>query len=525
MRVILAALIAVLLSGHAFAEFGWPQMRERWSKHDERGYERFVATLADADCHTVRDCLGPAHNPLAAGDPPGLVFSADCADLVYMLRAYYAWKHGLPFSFLTQIEARQGMGEGDLKTTVYGNRPVARFDVVEGTDIRQVLDLIRNTVSTATFRIDPRIEQPVAQDFYSPAITRAALRPGSAIYNGDGHVVIVSKIDNAGRIHFIDAHPDMSITRGVYSGQYQRGEPAIGAGFHAWRPFAQEKGVYAYAANAQIAGYSLEQYFGLEATNTDWTKADYSDSGRNADFVEFTRRRLAKGRLRYDVIEEARLGFARLCDDIQDRQRFVDDALAQGLQRTPRPGTLEGATPADRSTWLVYSTPGRDRRLRAHVAQLGADLTRYIAMVVGKTGEAIYRGKSLRSDLQLTFDRADAECRLGYTNTDGSAVTLTLKQVLARLPHLSFDPYHCAERRWGASGPELERCDEDGLKARWYQAEAPLRQLKPIPGISPGATLDVLLALPPPSELQPPSFEAIFSTAPGAQPHKRRKRH
>lgn len=524
MRLVGAALYAVMFLGVAAAGFGWPAMRDQWSRKDERGYERFIAALADADCHTVRDCLGPAHNPLAGEDPPGLAFSADCADLVYMLRAYYAWKHGLPFSFLTGIESRQAMGEGDLKITAFGNRPVARFDVRPGADIRQVLDVIRNTVSTATFRIDPRIERPVAQDFYSPAVTRAALRPGSAIYNGDGHVVIVSKIDKAGRIHFIDAHPDMSITRGVFSGQFQRGDPAIGAGFHAWRPFEIVNGAYVHAANAEIASFSLEQYFG-PGGGTDWTQADFTDGGRNADFVEFTRRRLAKGKLRYDIMEEAELGFARLCDDVQDRQRFVDDALGQGLQRKTRPGTLEGATDEERAIWLVYSTPGRDRRLRAHVAHLASDLGRFIAMRAAGTGQTNYHGKALRADLQATYDRAATACALGYRNTDGAWVPLTLKHVLARLPHLSFDPYHCPERRWGADGQELARCDEDGLKARWYRAEALLRQLKPPPGIPHNPTLDELAAVPQSPELQPPSFEAIFATAPGAQPRRKRKRH
>lgn len=523
MRLAIAALCAVLCAGTAVADFAWPAIHERWGHKDERGYERFIAALADADCHTVRDCLGPAHNPLAQGDPPGLVFSADCADLVYMLRAYYAWKHGLPFSFLTEIEARQSTGEGDLKSTIYGNRPVARFDVRPGADIREVLDRIRNTVSTATFRIDPRIERPVAQDFYSPAVTRDALRPGSAIYNGDGHVVIVSKIDKSGRIHFIDAHPDMSITRGVYSGQFQRGDPAIGAGFHAWRPFAVVASTYAYATNAQIASFSMEQYFG-PGDGSDWAAADFSEGGRNADFVEFTRRRLAKGKLRYDIMEEAKLGFAQLCEAAQDRQRFVDDALAKGIQRVPRPGTLEGVSEEERSIWLIYSTPGRDRRLRAHVAQVGSDLTRFIAMFVAGTGQATYRGKALRSDLQAAFDKTVAGCPLGYRNSDGAWVGLTLKQVLARLPHLSFDPYHCPERRWGADGEELARCDEDGLKARWYAAEAVLRQLKPVPGVPANPTLAQLDALGNGAELQPPSLEAVFATAPGTAPHRKRKR-
>jgi hypothetical protein len=40
---------------------------------------------------------------------------------------------------------------------------------------------------------------------------------------------------------------------------------------------------------------------------------------------------------------------------------------------------------------------------------------------------------------------------------------------------LSFDPYHCVERRWGAVGAELATCRDSGLKRRWYDAEQNLR--------------------------------------------------
>ena len=122
---------------------------------------------------------GPT-NPLRAGDPPDLAFSADCADLVYMLRAYYAWKRGLPFGFVTALEARDPQGEGDLRYTGRrqpGARPLGGDGARRPADIRTVFRVIRDAVSTATFRIDPRIERPLAQDF-SPAIARGeALRP------------------------------------------------------------------------------------------------------------------------------------------------------------------------------------------------------------------------------------------------------------------------------------------------------------------------------------------------------------
>ena len=32
-----------------------------------------------------------------------MFFNADCADLPYMLRAYFAWKNGLPFAYSAPV--------------------------------------------------------------------------------------------------------------------------------------------------------------------------------------------------------------------------------------------------------------------------------------------------------------------------------------------------------------------------------------------------------------------------------------
>lgn len=511
--LLLAGVVSASATPVESSSYAWRVERPKWSPADESGYAAFIGALYRADCHTVADCLSAPHNPLAADDPPGLAFSADCADLVYMLRAYYAWKHGLPFGFVTEIEARASQGESDLRQTQQGNRPVARWDVAvdPAADIRDVFRVIRDQVSTATFRMDPALELSVPQDFYSPAITRDALRPGTALYNGDGHVVIVAEIDDAGRIHFIDAHPDTSITRGVYGGQFERGDPVTGAGFHAWRPVAVHGTALVHAANVQMTGYSLEQYYGPNAA-TDWRAADFSDDGRNADFVEFTRRRLSKGLLRYDVLEEADLGFAELCDSFQDRARAVTDAIERDLPRAPRPGRLGGVSQEEQVTWFAYSTPGRDRRLRGHTERLARSLARMIERRAAGHAEIHYRGTALDTDLSRLFaSHADA-CRFSYRNSDGQPVELTMRDGLARLADLSFDPWHCAERRWGAEGGELARCDDDPAKAGWYAAQAVLRTTADTDGVPPNPTLDELAAQPS-SAWKAPDFEAIFRSA------------
>jgi hypothetical protein len=74
------------------------------------------------------------------------------------------------------------------------------------------------------------------------------------------------------------------------------------------------------------------------------------------------------------------------------------------------------------------------------------------------------------------YSRTNARCMLAYTRSDASSVPLSYEEARRRLFAMSFDPYHCPERRWGASDPaELATCRDGPLKQEWYSAEQNLR--------------------------------------------------
>jgi hypothetical protein len=141
---------------------------DRWTPTDERGFGEFVTGLGEANCHTVNDCLHSAGNPFRASDPAGIYFRSDCADLPYVLRAYYAWKRGLPFSYVSAVSPRGHTR--DIRYTPNGNEVVGRKDVLSGSiSGYELLDQIRDAVSSATYRMHPDLDDPVP-DLYSPAI-------------------------------------------------------------------------------------------------------------------------------------------------------------------------------------------------------------------------------------------------------------------------------------------------------------------------------------------------------------------
>src|ERR1700749_3848352 len=101
---VLALLLAAALP--ARADRSYLIRAESWSEADERGFGAFVTALGGSGCGSVESSRkGPA-NPSRASDPRGAAFRSDCADLPYVLRFYYAWKRGLPFSYVSEVSPR-----------------------------------------------------------------------------------------------------------------------------------------------------------------------------------------------------------------------------------------------------------------------------------------------------------------------------------------------------------------------------------------------------------------------------------
>jgi hypothetical protein len=303
-RAALAAL-TLLLSGSLLpasaAPLAWRITKTEWSAADEKGFGDFVRILAESGCKTTVECMGVA-NPYRESDSGNLKFHADCAKWVYMLRAYYASKHGLPFSYVDNIS-----GEGDdIRFSQTSNRALSRHDLVDkGAGIAADIALknIHARVSTATYRMDPSLESPVEQDFYSPKLQPGSIHAGTAIYDTNGHVVIVYEVTADGRILYMDAHPDETVTRGAYGPQIPPSMAKLGGGFKNFRPLKligavkRADGTYAgghvvLARNDEIADFSLEQYRGAAGTG-DGANPHFSRDGVALDLFGYVRAALS----------------------------------------------------------------------------------------------------------------------------------------------------------------------------------------------------------------------------------------
>ena len=309
MRWIMAGLLGVaLVASTASANSSWKITKDHWDAADEKRFGEFVVGFGEHTCNTPGACFKSTANPYRDTDPPELKMDGDCADFIYQLRAYFAWKNGLPFSYPLYVMSRSGPTP-DFRFSDAGNQVVARLQLQwqSDTDPAKLLLDIRGTVSTAMFRIEHTFDTGYsASDFYSPKIERATIRAGSIIYDPWGHVVYVYKLDDDGTVHYVDSNPDREVTRGKFGSQFPRTAPALAAGFWNWRPMklvdyttaadgSLINGRFTVASNAELPGYSPEQFYGTESNAAkDWQNAKFIVRGKTLGYYDFIKAKLAK---------------------------------------------------------------------------------------------------------------------------------------------------------------------------------------------------------------------------------------
>jgi hypothetical protein len=258
-----------------------------------------------------------------------------------MLRAYYASKNGLPFSYVDRIS-----GDGpDLRYGTTPNLALGRRDLVDsgsGIDTIAELQVLHDRVWTATYRMDPAAQTPVLQDFYSPKIQPGSIRAGSTIYDITGHVMIVYDITADGSILYLDAHPDETVTRGVYGRHVPKSPTRLGGGFKNFRPVKlvgavlRPDGTYVGghmvpAANDEIADFSLEQYRGNMGDSDDDPNPLFRYNNVSLDMYEYARAAMSNGGFAFNPVYEIEVTMGPLCLEAQAGTREADGRVRNGF--------------------------------------------------------------------------------------------------------------------------------------------------------------------------------------------------
>lgn len=542
----------------------WSVTRSRWTTQDEREFSRFLQVMGDSKCNTVEKCLkNPVSNTLWSEWDTRAAFYADCADFPYFLRAYYSFKKGLPFSFVRSFQARpltddilqrqqasrlalqkqyqnepekmaEKVGEfekllRDARYTWNGNLPRSRFETpsTQGRsyDFFTMTRILRDTVSTGTYRMHDTAGSAVEADFYSPLIRAGTIGPGTVLYKPAGHAAIVYKVDEDGGIYFLDAHPDNSVSRGQYSREYTRGNPNMGGGFKNWRPFVLMQnqvtpsgkiqwfearpdrsgkisyGFHRFLNDKEIKGcahgekvwpcdLSDEQYYGNQPSpDGDYRKGKFMVGSVEVDYYDYVRYQVSNQKP-VDPISSFRTEMNALCEDLKGRETSVQAAVNAKIDRKGHPSVYPRNIYGASGEWEEYSSPGRDIRIRARIGNISALAKHFMTVVVKNDPTYSYQpekpmrtateinGKlsDLKRDFLSIYGEISRSCEITYKSSGGKDVRLPFEVALSRLSRMSFDPYMCVERRWGAAyRSEMKDCVSEGQEAEFHRLTQFLR--------------------------------------------------
>jgi hypothetical protein len=463
------ACTAVLVGNHprrqAPADVAWPVTRE-WNRAVENLYSAWIEQLfddplaAEPSWHALEEVTRQRarnflhdHLGLDEDGERGLRLEPDCADLPYFLRAYFAWKLGLPFGY---SECSRGTsGRPPACTVWHSSRESPGTAADELTRIQHFFQRIADEVQSGNGRVPATSDRT---DFYPVRLAPESLRPGTVYADPYGHMlVVVHRVPQtptvAGVLLAVDAQPDGTVARK----RYWRGnflfalDPALGSpGFKHYRPIVREHGTLRSLINREIAAstdygdYALDQYeAGVEGF---YDRIDVVLSPNPLD-PEHALRAII------DAFEE------------QVRARLRSVANGEEYAATHR-GIIpmpEGAAIFETiGPWEDYATPARDLRLL-----IALDVVREVpAKVEAHPGRfAIPVGRSaseVRADLEAMLRTESAARSIAYVRSDGSQWTLTLAEVLERgeALEMAYNPNDCVEVRWGAppASAELSTC-------------------------------------------------------------------
>ena len=237
---------------------GWPVTRS-WDAAAEAEYSAFVheigRAVAHGRCHTLRTCLNvPGIDPLAepVRSAP-LLFRADCADVPYLLRAWFAYRRGLPFAHAARM-----LGAGDDERYLRSAYPEGHVLWTDYPTPRALFEGMGHGVHSGFFRTSPKQH---AGDFYHVTIARESIRPGTVFYDPNGHVLVVYEVRRDGTVFFFDGHIGGRLTHGPLAADASPGPFANGGGFKNFRPISFRDGTLVAAADTTLEDFGAGEQF------------------------------------------------------------------------------------------------------------------------------------------------------------------------------------------------------------------------------------------------------------------------
>jgi hypothetical protein len=518
----------------------WP-IRYQWNRATENLYSAWIEKLFDAPLdaepswkalhEVLRDkSRNVLFNYLGLGeDQTNVAIKPDCADMPYFLRAYFAFKLGLPFGY---SNCSRGAGGDAPKCFAWWNiekpeepRAIYPEEIAASAPPQPALDMFGRPIQQIMTPIMAPAPRPVGlslatakrlglsamfakyipivgdavhsgsgrtaanddnTDYYPVPLTQDALRPGTIYADPYGHVLMLARrlpqtADAAGVFFAIDAQPDGTVARKRFwrgNFLFAQDRSLGGPGFKRFRPIVQEKnGTLRRLTNDEITKNPQYSNFSLEQSRL--SVEDFYDRMDDVMSPE-----------PLDPVRAMKEAITSLEEQVKARVTSVENGRKFQLSGRGDAQMPDGATIFETTgAWEDFATPSRDLRLL-----IAIDVVRTFPDRVARRPDryAMPAGKSVadvKAELQSVLATELAARKFAYPRTDGSQWTLTLKQVLDRASDLemAYNVNDCVELRWGATNgsdeaatcrrraPQLQRAKMTDYRAWFHERRRPPR--------------------------------------------------
>ncbi len=443
------------------------EVRRDWNPAYEDLYSAFIAKLFYVPRggqkgwrplhHATRD---PFRNlfygtlGLGEDDADGethVILEPDCADAPFQLRAYFAWKMGLPFVFNRCLRRSSLTGPENL--SLHSNQtnrfdgvanPVERFNAFTSVEVGW-------KVHAGNGRTLPSANDG---DVYPVPLRVESLRPGAVFVDAGGHLLLVSQVEpqtegSIGALYGVDAHPDRTVTHKQFSlGTFVFNPRVPTDGFKLFRPSVRdgkklrflsndelaERGFFP-ASNEQASLTSRDAFYGGVSKLLNPTPLDPVSVLENKMDVLHTAMR--------ERVEAVAAGVAYM-----NANNWREMSMPSG------PEIFETSGP-----WETYSTPARDMRCFLAIDDVMTFPEQAVKDRAQYRVDAAMSDEALRRILEAARDEGLGERTVTYERSDKTPWKLSLRDVVSRQEAMetAYNPNDCIETRWGAADGSEEK--------------------------------------------------------------------
>jgi len=396
------------------------------------------------------------HLSLGEDDANGkirVLMEPDCADNPYYLRAYFAWKLGLPFGYHESDRGYLGKAPGTGRwitngTIISRTSPTLKFN--------SFMRMVMNGVHSGTARTSLENEN---SDYYPVPLTPEALRPGVMFADPYGHtLMLVRQIpqtsDSPGVLLSVDAQPDGTVgIKRFWKGNFLFntneteviGEP----GFKAFRPIVVTDGKIRLMKSDEINSNPGLLPFSLQ------------QKGMKSDAFYHTMEQIIN-----PEPLDPEMAMLDLINALNEQLHVRVTSIANGEEYmkshpgkvVPMPGGTSGVFQAG-GLWEDFSTPNRDLRLLIAMDAVLDFPNKIVRSPDDFKLPILQSPEHVKTNLEEILAKKLNELSITYTRSNGSQQRLTLAEILKRRDafEMAYNPNDGAEIRWGAPENSDER--------------------------------------------------------------------